>query len=142
VTVNHCGQKTKSVIAIAPEGFMLADLNESPQIWRHVQQDRHRGIILGEDDEIQIHNGEQRIFARVNYADGDKVVVYDIKVASKPVRDSTMWSDSTYEVRHVREGGYTYFRITDGVRMSVPTYPSVEAARSACVREMYPAKVA
>src|SRR5262245_584260 len=88
VKLNWAGNVTKQVIVTAPDGFMLTDLNEHPEIWKLVQTDRSgRGIILGEDDEIVIRNGGKRIRCFVNYADTTQVIVYGIQQQDKPVRN-------------------------------------------------------
>lgn len=142
VRLNWSGDMTKQVIVKAPEEFQLSDLNERPEMWRLVQSDRSgRGIILGEDDEIVIHHGAKRIFCRVNYADTRQVIVYDIKQADKPVRNVALPQDTEYETKPVREGGFTYFRKSDGVRMSNPTYSTPEAAWQARYREQSTVRV-
>jgi hypothetical protein len=53
-----------------------------------------------------------------------------------------LYSDDTYEVKWAEGGGYSYFRKSDGVRMSNASWPTPEAAKLALMREQYSAGVA
>jgi hypothetical protein len=67
----------------------------------------------------------------------DHVVLFDIRRASKPQRDVALFSDDMFEVRWAPEGGYTYYRKRDGVKMGNTTWPTPEAAKHALLQREY-----
>jgi hypothetical protein len=77
----------------------------------------------------------------VNHADAIKVILYDIRRASKPQREVPLFRDDTYEVRWASEGGFTYFRHTDNIRMAATVWPTPEAAKAALIRDQYPSRM-
>jgi hypothetical protein len=140
VKTQDAGQVYKTVVAWAPDDFQLSDLNEHPEMWKVIQNDR-TGRALVEDDRVEIRTADKRINCRVNFADENKVYFYDIKQVDKPSRDVSLWADDNYEVRRIAEG-YTYFRKSDNVRMGPTVWPTANAAAAACQREQYPSRVA
>ena len=140
VRLQDAGGVYKTVVVNLPDGFLLQDLNDHPEIWKLVQTSRS-GIALCEDDKVEMRAAGWTAFAKVNYSDHERVVLYGIKKDDKPKRELSFPSNETYEVRRATDG-YTYFRKRDGERMSVASYERAEAAWSACMREQYPARVA
>ncbi|HEY1246202.1 MAG TPA: hypothetical protein VGF29_15355 [Hyphomicrobiaceae bacterium] len=134
--MHHAGYCYKTIVVNAPAGLTLSDLNDHPECWQLIQQDRN-GFALGEYDIVEIRWPEQVVTARVNHADADKVVLFDIRRASKPQRDVALFSDDMFEVRWAPEGGYTYYRKRDGVKMGNTTWPTPEAAKHALLQREY-----
>ena len=139
LTIQSVGQIYKTVVVQLPEDMTFQDLNDSPEIWKLVQADRS-GLALAEFDKLELRAREWTVYAAVNHGDGGQVILYDIRKASKPMREVALYSDKTFEVRWTRDG-YTYFRKADGVKMATGTYPTAEAAKQALIREQYPVTV-
>ena len=95
---------------------------------------------LSEYDKLELRAKDWTVWASVNHADRGQVILYDIRKASKPMREVALFSDKTFEVKWTREG-YNYFRKSDSVKMSVATYPTPDAAKAALIREQYPPTV-
>jgi hypothetical protein len=132
-------QRNKSVVVSMPDSLTLQALMDDPKLWRSIQGDRTKA--LNEDDRVELRWFDKRAYTAVDYADANEVVLLKPDVRSKRERDRTPWKDNNYEVRSIH-GGWSYFRISDDVRMSSALYPTWEAARAACIREQYPARVA
>jgi hypothetical protein len=77
------------------------------------------------------------VTARVNFAGADRVVLFAIQRHTKPQRELPLYRDETYEVRWAPEGGYTYYRLRDNVRMSSYTWPTPESAKAALIDNEY-----
>ena len=141
--VESAGVTQKHLIVNLPSDFTLQDVNDAPQLWKAVQSDRG-GIpsrALCEYDTVEMRSATWTCFARVSHADAEGVTFYDVKKASKPKRDLTLFSDKTFEVRWSADG-FTYHRKSDGVRMGVATYPTAASCKAALMREQYPARIA
>jgi hypothetical protein len=144
VHLEWAGMRRKSLTIFAPEGLTPQDLQDhSGTVWKLVQGMRDPLRTLAADDEVLILAADRSwtIVARVDYADGTTVVLYDIRKPHRQGRDVVAWRLDGYEGRFDADG-YSYYRSSDGVRMSTATWPTAEAARSACLREMFPARVA
>ncbi len=140
VFMQSAGFDCKEMVVNLPEGLTAQDLNDSPEIWKLVQSARS-GKALAEHDKLELRSREWTIFAAVNHADSERVILYDIRKASKPRREIALFSDATYEVKWASDG-YGYYRKTDGVKMSVGTWSTPDAAKAALFREQYPARMA
>ena len=138
--VQSAGFSFKTLICTAPEGLTLADLNESPECWRLVQRDRS-GLALAEFDRVEVRWQTHVVEARVNWADGGQAILFAIKRHSKPARELPLFKDEHYEVRWAAEGGFSYWRSLDNVRMSPSTWPTPEACKSELLRQQYPASI-
>lgn len=138
VEIQESGFQYKTVVVRLPEDLIFQDLNDSPEIWKPVQADRNKA--LAEYDKVELRARDWTVFAGVNHGDGGQVILYDIRKASKPMRELALFSDKTFEVKWTREG-YAYFRKADNVKMSLATYPTPEAAKNALILEQYPKTV-
>jgi len=138
--VNYAGFTHKSVVFTAPADLTLQDLNDHPEIWSAVQRDRS-GLALSEWDEVEVRAKDWIATSRVNWADSGKVVLFDIKRASKPVRDVALYRDENFEVKWAPEGGFCYWRIRDNVRMHSGNWPTAEACKYEMIRREYPVTV-
>ena len=139
VDIQEAGFQYKTVCVRLPEDLVFQDLNDHPEIWKPVQENRNTA--LSEYDKVELRAREWTVYAAVNHADGGQVILYDIRKASKPKREVALFSDATYDVRWSHEG-YGFYRTADNVRMSNATWTTPEAAKAALIREMYPQKVA
>jgi hypothetical protein len=133
----HC---FRSFVIEMPEDVTLDDIGNHPELWTSVQADR-TGRALVEDDKVEIRWQDKRVYAVVDYADANGVTFCDIRKVTKRNRDREPFNDGTYAIRWT-SGGFTYFRVSDGVRMSSVSYSTADAAKAALLREQYPAKVA
>ncbi|MCH8238545.1 MAG: hypothetical protein IIB62_00570 [Proteobacteria bacterium] len=140
VSIQSAGYLYKTVVVMLPDGLTAQDINDSPEIWRLVQVNSS-GVALAEHDKLELRSRDWTIFAAVNHASATEVVLYDIRKASKPRREVALFSDANYEVKWA-SGGYGYYRKRDGLKMSVSTWSTPEAAKAALLREQYPARVA
>jgi len=138
VVVHAAGFAHKEIVVTAPEDLAAQDLNDHPEIWKLVQSDRN-GKALSEFDKIEIRAREWIVTARVNHASADRVTLFDIRRVSKPQREVALYADDTYEVIWAPEGGYTYRRIKDKVRMASVNWPTPESAKHELLRREYPA---
>jgi len=139
VTENYCGSSYKQMVVNLPDSMTAQDINDSPEIWALVQANHNKA--LSEHDEVQLRSREWTIWAFVNHASNTGVTLYNIRKASKPVRQAELYRDNTYEVRWSHEG-FAYFRVSDGIRMSTASWPNAESCKAALLREMYPSRVA
>jgi hypothetical protein len=135
--VQYAGFGYKIVCVQAPDDLTFSDLNSNPTIWRQIQQDRN-GVALTEWDVVEIRARDWMATARVNHALADRVVLFDIKRASKPDRELALPSDENYQVIWASEGGYSYCRRSDGQRMSSSTWPTPASAWHECMLREYP----
>jgi len=135
--LHHAGYGFKYCIVNAPADLTLSDLNDHPEIWALVQDPKH-GLSLAEWDVVEIRWPTQLVTARVNHADRNQVVLFDIRRASKPQREVALYSDDRYEVKWAPEGGYTYYRKSDNCKMGNTTWPTPEGAKQALISREYP----
>ena len=133
----HC---YKVFVVDMPDDTTLDDVGNRPELWKAVQADMI-GKALSEDDKIEMRWQTMRAFAIVDHADANGVTFCDIRKVSKRDRDREAYNDGTYAVKWV-PGGWTYFRIKDGVRMTSSSWSTPDAAKAALIREQYPARVA
>jgi len=138
VDIQDAGFCYKTVVVRLPEGLIFQDLNDSPEIWKPVQENINTA--LSEYDKVELRAKDFTVWAVVNHADAGQVILYDIRKSSKPMREVALYSDSKYDVRWGHDG-YGYYRTADNIRMGNATYPTPEAAKQALIREMYPARV-
>jgi hypothetical protein len=131
--VEHIGHSRKTVVVNLPPDFQISWLNEhAEKVWKQIQKDRGRA--LAEWDQVELRGEEFVIYASVSFADSERVTLFHVRKVSKPVRDLSTFKDANYEVRWF-QGGYSVFRIRDGVRMGGASYTTPEQARSAINRE-------
>jgi hypothetical protein len=135
--VHDAGFAHKTLVVQMPDGLTLTDLNENPTVWKRIQADRS-GKALGEWDAVELRGRDMMICARVNHAGADRVTLFGITRHSKPQRDVPLYRDDLYEVRWVAEGGFSYFRCRDNVRMSAYSWPTAESAKMALIENEYP----
>jgi len=133
----HC---YRTFVVDVPDEITLDDIGNKPELWKNVQADRV-GKALAEDDRVEMRWLDKQVYAVVDYADSNGVGFMDIRKVSKRDRDRTPFTDGHFEVKWTA-GGWAYFRIHDGVRMTAASYPTWEATKAALIREQYPAKVA
>ena len=139
ISVQEAGFHYKTMVVNLPESLTFQDLNDHPEIWKLVQA-AGSGKALCEFDKLELRAFEWTAYAAVNHADNERVVLYDIRKASKPRREVALYSDNTYDVRWSHDG-YGFFRTADNIRMGNATYQTPEAAKAALIREMYPASI-
>src|SRR5262245_38897773 len=138
LVVNARNFANKSVILHMEDGYTLQDLQDNPNLFRIIQKSRDKSLNEGDSVELRWH--EQIAFTQVDYADGDQVYLLKPQVFKRRERSSTPWENSLYRVGPFN-GQWTYWRKSDGVRMTTMTWPTWEAARAACEREQSPARV-
>jgi len=138
VDIQEVGFSYKTVVVRLPEDMTFQDLNDHPEIWKLVQENRNTA--LAEYDKVELRAVDWTAWAAVNHADNGQVILFDIRKASKPKREVALYSDNTYDVRWSHEG-FGYYRTADNVRMGTATFPTPEAAKQALIREQYPVKV-
>jgi hypothetical protein len=130
----------KTAVVNMPDEVTLDDVGNRPELWKVLQSDR-TGKALVEDDRVELRWLDKRVYAVVDFADSNGVSFCDIRKVSKRDRDRAPFNDGNYAVRWVSDG-WTYFRLSDGQRMSNASYGTWEAAKAALIREMYPARIA
>jgi hypothetical protein len=139
VRLNAANYCNKEWIVHVDDTLTLQDVTSSkPELWRLVQRTRDRA--LSEGDEVRLVWHDQIAVAIVDFADADEVYFLRPTTHSRRQRDRVAWTDGNFEVRSV-QGAWTYFRKKDGQRMSTATWPTVDAAKAACIREQAPARM-
>lgn len=133
----HC---YKTFVVDMPDDVTLDDVGNRPELWKLVQAD-NVGKAFSQDDKIEMRWQSMRVYAVVDFADANGVVFMDIRKVSKRDRDREFYTDGTFSVRWA-PGGWAYFRVSDGVRMTSSSWSTPEAAKAALIREQYPARVA
>lgn len=140
VTLDCAGTKMRRFVVEMPDSLTLQDVMDHPEVFQLVQGTH--GKSLAEDDEVWLRWFNKRVFALVDWADSSGIGLCKPVPYEKRDRSRTPYKDENFEVRWAPEGGWTYWRASDGVRMSNSSWHSWEAARAALIREQYPAKVA
>ena len=137
---NGDGFVWREAIVRLPENVGLADLYDTPEIWRTVQQNPLHA--LRRLDRLFIVSHDEAWGAECRVADADSRTV----TLAKPVkmdlhtRSGESWTDGTYEARWDLKG-YAVFRVGDGVRMLPDSFRTIEAAKAGALRHLYPRNV-
>ncbi|MGI8853627.1 MAG: hypothetical protein ACR2GC_10140 [Methyloceanibacter sp.] len=141
VQLNSAGFVSKSWVVIMPADYTVDDACNHPELFKIVKT-TNPGELINEGDQVEMRWTDKIVRATVDFAAPDWGISFiGITQIKKGVRDRVMFSDGTYEVRPI-DGGYSYFRTRDNVKMTNQHWDTPEAAKAALVREQYPAKVA
>ena len=99
VTVDFISHTRKFLIVELDPALTLQDLNDHPEIWRLVLQDRNKAP--APNDEIELRGADWTCFAKVNSIDTDSVHLYDVRRASRPQRTVELFEDFSYRIARV-----------------------------------------
>src|SRR5262245_5928653 len=138
LVVNRRDFANKSCIVHMDDNYTLQDIQDNPALFRVIQKSRDKA--LNALDEVMLVWHERVATTIVDFADAETVQFLKMDVKQRNPRDRIPWQNSLYEVRPFN-GQWAYYRKQDNVRMSTATWPTWEAARSACEREQAPARV-
>jgi hypothetical protein len=138
LVVNARNFANKACIVNLDDSTTLDDVINTPSLWRVIQRSRDKALNEGDSVELRWH--EQVAFTQVDYTDGDNVYFLKPQIFRRRERDRTPWRNQTYEVRMI-DGAWSYYRISDNVRMTTKAWPNWEAAKSACIAEQSLARV-
>src|SRR5262245_57174554 len=138
LTVNRRDFVNKYCIIHMDDSVTLQDIQDNPTLFRVIQKSRDKA--LSEGDSVELRWPDQIAFSQVDYADGDEVYLLKPQVFKRRERNRTPWQNATYQVRAIN-GQWSYFRKSDGVRMTTHSWPDWQAAMQACIREQAPARV-
>jgi len=136
VIIHDAGQAYKTLVVTAPDDLTVSDLNDSPTIWKLIQASRG-GKALTEWDRVEIRFRDCLVTAKCNHATHESVTLFDIKRASKPMRDVQLFEDDKYAVRWRPGGGYGILRKKDQAWMTSGSWPTPESAKAELFRMLY-----
>lgn len=139
MVVDQITHTRKYLICELDPAIALQDLNDRPDLWRLVLQDRAKAP--APNDHIELRSADWTAFAVVSEIDAGKVYLYDIRRASRPKRTVALYEDDQYRVE-MRGARYAVYRKRDNSPnpFGGMTYETVDQAR-AFIRQQYPVKL-
>ena len=123
-----------------PEGIVAQDLQDSPTVWRKVQ-DNGNTALKKFDRVMCVANDETFVVnAMVAEADRSKATLADFKITKLPGNEAT-FENAEYSIKWGGPG-FAVYRKRDGVQ-AIPTFfETIEQAKSEMLRTLYKAKAA
>jgi hypothetical protein len=134
VKVDSTGFVFKIVFARLPADATAQDLNDHPEIWRHIQGNQH--LALRQFDRVIVVPFDQSwiVEAVVSHADSTKAILAGIRKITLPQRDVPLYSDDMFAVAWLGSG-YGVVRRRDGVQIGSVTHHSPELAKMELLRQ-------
>jgi hypothetical protein len=140
--VNETGALWKCAMVQLPDGAVFQDLQDSPEMWRHVQSNPHKSLRFGDRVTCIAFDRSWGVKdAFVADADSGRVVLA-IKSSDKITLSSKSgtWEDEKHLIKW-DGAGFAVFRKYDGVRVLPSHFTTLDAAKSAYFGEFHTKKI-
>lgn len=140
--INETGTLWKACMVQLPVDAVFQDLQDFPQMWRHVQANPNKSLRFGDRVTLVAFDRSWAVKdAFVADADSQRVVLA-IKPSDKITLSSKagVWEDEKHIIKW-DGGGFACFRKSDGVRVLPSHYTTIDAAKSAYFGEFHTKKI-
>jgi hypothetical protein len=129
----------REVFLRLPSGMTIADLHESPELFRNIQATSRTA--LRQWDHVLVCDFSEKHLATgiVNSASNSKVFLTGVRLISSSPRDDTAFQDETYRVTW-QGSGYGVIRKADDATIGAQTF-TTEIAAKAFLLSQYPRSI-